>query len=131
MMTFHENVPQERSDKQPEYFTPSYRSEHCLALFGTCSLTKFALNKQQFKIPPVGQKIYKTLSPIVDEMTKDKRLMAFTAPEKQLVFFDDRSWHKGVEATKTGFRFFIRATVIVNSQQKMKLGTTLTCTCLL
>lgn len=106
----HDDVPRERADGQPNYENPSYKSAHCLALWGDCSLTEFATGIHEFDIPPVGKKIYKELSPIVESLCQDGTLNRIIAPERSLVFFDWMSWHRGAETTKSGFRFFIRAT---------------------
>lgn len=106
----HDDVPREREDKQPNYVNPSYKSQHCMALWGNCSLTHFAIGEHELEIPPIGQKIYKTWSPVVEQMVKDHKLRTAVAPEHRLIFFDWETWHRGAETTKTGFRFFIRAT---------------------
>lgn len=106
----HDDVPREREDGQPEYSDPSYRAQHCLAVFGDCSLTEFALGEHEIEIPPVGTKIYKELSPLVEQHCAEGKLTRWTVPEGKLVYFDWLSWHRGVEAHKRGFRYFIRAT---------------------
>ncbi len=35
---------------------------------------------------------------------------AISAPENQIIFFNDRTWHQGTKANKSGWRLFIRAT---------------------
>lgn len=106
----HDDVPREREDGQPNYIDPSYRAEHCMALWGDCSLTEFAIGEHLVDIPPVGKKIYKELSPIVERLCEDGMLKRVIAPEGRMIYFDWETWHKGTPATKNGFRFFIRAT---------------------
>lgn len=106
----HDDVPRERSDGQPNYETPSYRAEHCMALWGDCSLTEFAIGEHDVVIPPIGQKIYKRLSPWIENLCATGKLERVTCPERTMMFFDWNSWHRGMETTKKGFRFFIRAT---------------------
>ncbi len=106
----HDDVARTRSDGQPDYENMPYQAEHVMALWGDCSLTEFAIGKADFDIPPVGQKIYKVLSPAVEKMCESGTLRRVQVPEHQLVYFDWASWHRAVPATKRGFRFFIRAT---------------------
>ncbi len=106
----HDDVPREREDKQPNYDNPSYKAEHCMALWGDCSLTEFALGEHEIEIPPIGQKIYKVLSPQIEALCLDGKLKRVIAPSEKLIFFNYHTWHRGAETTKTGFRFFIRAT---------------------
>ena len=105
----HDDVPRERSDGQPNYDNPSYKAKHCLALWGDCSLTQFAVGEHDIEIPEVGKVIYRELSPQVEKLCETGVLKREIAPECQLVFFDWNSWHAGSETTKHGFRFFIRA----------------------
>lgn len=106
----HDDVPRERSDGQPNYENPSYKAEHCMALWGDCSLTEFALGTHEVEIPSVGKKIYKELSKFIDWHCEHGDLDKVTSPEAQQIFFDWQTWHRGAPTTKTGFRFFIRAT---------------------
>jgi hypothetical protein len=106
----HDDVPRSREDGQPNYVTPEYKSEHCMALWGDCSLTEFAVGRADFAIPDVGEKIYKKWDKKVEYLCNVGRLTRQRAPDRQLVFFDWLSWHRGMPTTKKGFRFFIRAT---------------------
>ncbi len=106
----HDDVPREREDGQPNYVDPSYKAEHCMALWGDCSLTEFAIGEHLVDIPPVGHKIYKELSPIVERLCEDDMLQRVVVPEGRMIYFDWETWHRGTPATKNGFRFFIRAT---------------------
>lgn len=106
----HDDIPRTRSDRQPNYETPEYHSDHCMAIWGDCSHTEFALGVADIPIPPVGTKVYKFIDPLVEAACITGSLERFFAPERTLVFFDCDSWHRGSEATHRGFRFFIRAT---------------------
>lgn len=106
----HDDVPREREDGQPNYINPSYKSEHAMCIWGDVAPTEFALGRAEFEIPPVGEKIYKVWSPIVHKMCEDGRLNRVSVPERQIIFFDWQSWHRGTPTIKKGFRFFIRAT---------------------
>lgn len=106
----HDDVPRERSDGQPEYENPSYKAEHAMCLWGNNAPTEFALGEAIFKIPPMGEKIYKVWSPMVHDMVARGELKSYSVPECQITYFDWLSWHRVVPATHKGFRFFIRAT---------------------
>jgi len=106
----HDDVPRTREDKQPNYENPAYHSEHCMALFGDCSRTEFALGQVVFSVPPIGKKIYKEWSPHVEDLCERGALSRWFAPERKLVYFDAHTWHRGSPTTHQGFRFFIRAT---------------------
>lgn len=106
----HDDVPRSRSDGQPNYDSPEYRSEHVMALYGDCSLTEFAIGDCEIEIPPVGRKVYKELSPVIEKMCIEGKLERVVAPECAMIYFDWQTWHKGAPTTKHGFRFFIRAT---------------------
>ena len=107
----HDDVPRNTSSGQPNYIDPEYRSEHALCLYGddVCR-TEFALGSSLFTIPDKDKVIYKEWHPIVQSMVDNGSLTLFKAPMHKLVFFDDRTWHQGVQNTGVGWRFFIRAT---------------------
>lgn len=117
----HDDVPREREDGQPNYINPSYKSEHCLALFGDCSRTEFAVGAHEIEVPEIGCKIYKSWHPQVESLCEAGTLKRRTAPVNRLVFFDWQTWHRGTEATKNGFRFFIRATRNSNRTPRNKI----------
>lgn len=106
----HDDVPREREDGQPNYVNPSYKTEHIMALWGDCSLTQFAVGKDDFPDVPLGNKFYKEWHLEVENKIEQGKLKRITIPERRMVFFDWQSWHQGMPATKNGWRFFIRAT---------------------
>jgi hypothetical protein len=114
----HDDVPREREDGQPNYINPSYKSEHVMALWGDCSLTEFALGACGVDIPPIGKKIYKEVDSVIEQRCLDGDLYRLKAPERQLLYFNWQSWHRGTAATKRGFRFFIRATTSTGLQAR-------------
>lgn len=106
----HDDVPREREDGQPEYFNPSYKAEHVMCIWGINAPTEFALGEAEFYIPELGDKIYKILSPIVNDMVTTGELRSYYLPERLITYFDWLTWHRGTPAIAKGFRFFIRAT---------------------
>ncbi len=107
----HDDVPRDRCDGQPEYANPSYSTKHVLALWGDASLTEFAEGDASFPEIPIGSVVYKEWHPIVEQKIESGELSRFIVPELRMIGFNDRAWHRGVAAHKSGWRFFIRATV--------------------
>jgi hypothetical protein len=115
---FHlDDVPRERSDKQPNHFNPSYQSKHAMLLInGDICPTQFALGKGELEDIAEGEKYYKVWHPKVEQMCKDGVLERHDAESNQIIYFDWNTWHQGTRAIKSGWRFFIRATV--NTKRK-------------
>lgn len=108
----HDDVPRERSDGQPDYIAPSYRPKHAMLLVNAdiCP-TEFAIGNGTFSEVPKGEIIYKQWHLEVKAKLEAGQLTKFECPDRQIVFFDDRTWHQGTRARKNGWRFFIRATM--------------------
>jgi hypothetical protein len=107
----HDDVPRERSDGQPEYFNPSYRSEHAMILYnGSICPTEFALGERTFQDVPLGEIYYRKWHPEVVLALEAGTLERYSAPENTIIHFNDRTWHQGTPAVKSGWRLFIRAT---------------------
>jgi len=106
----HDDVPRERSDKQPEYNNPSYRSKHALILYnGDICPTEFALGECEFTNPENHSVVYKEWHKEVIQHCNNGKLIRCNADPNQIIFFDDRTWHQGTQAIKNGWRLFIRA----------------------
>jgi len=106
----HDDVPRTRSDGQPEYEQPTDRAEHIMMLVNShLAPTEFALGKQSFRVPELGETIYEKWHGVVSDMVSVEALDVIQAPDRTLIKFDDRTWHRGVAATGNGWRFFIRA----------------------
>lgn len=119
----HDDVPRERSDGQPEYLNPSYKSKHCMAIFGGGARTKFALGCAPFPEVPLNQKYYKVWHPIVQDFVELGVLKRYDANYGEMIYFDWNSWHEGTPAYETAFRFFIRASINTNRKPKNELRT--------
>ena len=114
----HDDVPRERSDGQPEYKDPSYRSEHCMAIYnGNICPTEFALGSSSFSDIPLGDVYYAKWHAIVLEKIKNGELKNVSAPENQMIYFNDRTWHQGTKAIDFGWRTFIRATRYIPTEK--------------
>jgi hypothetical protein len=106
----HDDVPRERSDGQPNYFDPSYRSEHAMILYnGSICPTEFAIGIAEFDDVQLGDIYYKKWHQSVMEKLNAGQLEKISAPENTVIFFNDRTWHQGVKAVSGGWRLFIRA----------------------
>lgn len=119
----HDDVPRERSDGQPEYLKPSYRSKHCMMIMGGGARTKFALGNAPFPEVPLNQKYYKVWHPIVTDYLEMGILKRYDADFGRVIYFDDRTWHEGTPAYETAFRFFIRASINTNRKPKNEIRT--------
>lgn len=120
----HDDVPRTRKDGQPDYDNPLY-PQHVMGLIGAdISRTEFALGTHNWK--PIGKVLYASAAEDVEEAIAPKRgyfdppyqfykvkwpeptLRRVTAPMHQLVYFDCRTWHRGMAATGNGWRWFGR-----------------------
>lgn len=118
----HDDVPRTGQDGQPNYETPEYRSKHVLFLANAdVSPTQFALGSAEFNVPPPGEVVYKHWHKEVCSKLATGELTPFVAPDRTLIYFDDRSWHQGVQATKDGWRFFVRASRNTGREPKNEL----------
>ncbi len=105
----HDDVPRTRSDGQPNYDYGQCRSEHIICLVnGDICPTGIATGSVNFKVPGIGRTIYEDWHPQVEAAIKTGELTLRYAPSNQLVRIDDRTWHTGTPAIKTGWRAFIR-----------------------
>lgn len=103
-----DDVPRERSDKQPNHVDPSYKSEHLMAIVGDASRTEFALGELTLNEPPIGSTIYGQWTKDVELLCSMGHLARFTVLPNYLYHFDWQSWHRGMPATKNGWRWFGR-----------------------
>jgi hypothetical protein len=106
----HDDVPRTRSDGQPNYGPGQFRSEHITALVnGDVCPTLFALGRSRFLEPPIGSVVYEQWHHEVQRRIWEGVLDQHPAPSNRLIWFDDRTWHRGQSAISNGWRFFIRA----------------------
>lgn len=52
--------------------------------------------------------IYKQWHPEVERKISEGALEKYSVPDRQIIFFNDRSWHQGTMAVKSGWRWFGR-----------------------
>lgn len=106
----HDDVPRTRSDGQPDYAAPAYRSKHALALIGddVCS-TEFAIGRCEMPDVPLGQTIYERWDAEVTRLVTGGDLELYQPKPSTIVLFDCDTFHQGVPATGSGWRWFGRA----------------------
>lgn len=102
-----DDVPRTRADGQPDHVDPAYRAEHVMSIVGDASRTRFGLG--QIELPEPDLNAGATYG-IWHQTVEDSSLKPFDVEPGTLVEFNDQSWHKGMPATKAGWRWFIRAT---------------------
>lgn len=94
---------------QPDYENPRYRSEHILGLVnGDICPTVFALGKCVMPAVDEGELIYRKWHLEVERLLKSGELEHYSAPSNLLVYFDCDTFHSGVKATGSGWRWFGR-----------------------
>lgn len=111
----HDDVPRLRSDGQPYYpefegdAIKPYRSQHAMAYVGSdVSATEFAYGSETFQRPMMGHVAYSDWDSVVNEYLRKRTLLLGTAPNGLVIHFDDRTWHRGQQATGSGWRWFGR-----------------------
>lgn len=106
----HDDVPRTRMDGQPNYGEQQDRAAHIMALCnGQICPTQFAIGSQDFSEPDMGTTIYKEWDAVLNHSLRNgSKLELHSIQDKQLVMFDDRTWHRGSPATGSGWRWFGR-----------------------
>jgi hypothetical protein len=107
----HDDVPRSRSDGQPNYDTPEFRSQHVMALVnGDICPTEFAVGRAIMPDIPLYSKhpIYKHWHDQVELDIRDNCLERVAVPSNRLVCFDWQAFHQAARAVDRGFRWFGR-----------------------
>lgn len=101
----HDDVPR---NGQPDYDNMSYKSEHLMGLVnGHIAPTLFALG--ECTMPKVENDIvYKIWHPLVDELVRSGDLILKAAVSGKYILFDWQTFHTGVKAVESGWRWFCR-----------------------
>lgn len=105
----HDDVPRTRVDKQPNY-ADELRCEHAMFLLNAhVAPTEFAIGTADFDEPCLGETIYEQWDRDVRAEVSAGALQAVSCPDSQWVYFNDRTWHRGVQCqVDFGHRLFIR-----------------------
>lgn len=106
----HDDVPRTRSDGQPNYLNPEYKSEHltCVINAEICP-TLFALGKHVMPDIQTGDIVYKRWHPCVVKQLDQNLLQPYEIKSGDLVEFDWQTMHTAQAARANGWRWFIRA----------------------
>lgn len=108
----HDDVPRTRSDGQPNYEDGSPLVEHAMMICGDrVAPTEFLVGQPTIVIPPVGSRrpVYASCHDQIEDQIAGGRLQRHSAEFDRVITFNSRTWHRGVAAQGTGWRWFIRA----------------------
>jgi hypothetical protein len=120
----HDDVARTRKDGQPNYTKMPYKSKHCAAIIGDASVTEFMFGSISLDIPKLGKTIYKEWNNEINHRIWWQKNKIKSPPKNKfmvqsieiqsiatnkLVYFDWQTFHRGMPATKNGWRMFIRA----------------------
>lgn len=105
----HDDVPRSTSNGQPNYKNPEYLSEHAMLLVGDASRTEY-ITDPIVTLPEITDGItYGAWDLLINEEISMGNLHCARVKPCQLVTFTWQDFHRGTMATKSGWRFFIRA----------------------
>lgn len=105
----HDDVPRSRQDGQPNYRNPEYAAYHAMGLLnGDICPTEFALGESELWEVPLGRTVYKVWHPEIVKLRDEGKLKTYKAESGKIIWFDNHTWHQGVAATGSGFRWFGR-----------------------
>lgn len=105
----HDYVPRTKENGQPDYDDESgLRSEHLMLMINSeVAPTKFAIGEAEYD-DVVSGNVYGQWHKETEWHLSSGKLQEVDAVSNQWILFDDRSMHRGVKATKMGWRYFIR-----------------------
>lgn len=105
----HDDVQRTRADKQPNY-EDELRCEHAIFLLNAhVAPTEFALGTAGFKPWRGKGSMYGQWHDEVEQHISNGVLERVQCPDSQWVYFNDRTWHTGVQSPVSfGHRLFIR-----------------------
>jgi hypothetical protein len=107
-----DDVPRTREDGQPDHAHPAYRSSNIMAIVGDASITEFIEGELDLSDVPLREgAVYGQWNARINKMLAgaDCKIAVRQVPESTVIAFDYGAFHRGVPATKFGWRFFIRA----------------------
>lgn len=117
----HDDVARTRSDGQPDYDNPALRQvEHAMAIVedtykGPSSITEFLTGEIKLEVPKKGKIIYEKWNSEINEILAHRKkyghIRVYTSYiyPGQVLWFNSSTFHRGKAASRTGWRFFIRA----------------------
>lgn len=105
----HDDVPRsKKSFGQPDYDDMEYEARHRMCVIGKSSMTQFldAVTAMPKVDIATGKVIYKVWDDFINEFYESK---AYTVKSGQVIDFTWRDFHRGMPATESCWRFFVRA----------------------
>lgn len=107
----HDDVPRSTPTGQPNYQNPEYFAKHCLALVNAeIAPTEFLLGDIEVPEPDISGTVYYQWDNYLEHMGKQQG-SRIKAEDRQLIYFDAATFHRGVQAQSTGWRWFGRVSI--------------------
>lgn len=107
----HDDVPRSTRTGQPDYANPAYFSRHCMALVnGDVCPTEFLVGDIEVPEPNIARVIYRDWDDHLESQGKQQG-QRVSAPDRQLVYFDCNTFHRGTAAVASGWRWFGRVSI--------------------
>jgi len=119
-----DDVPRTRPDGQPDHLHPAYEAYNVMAIVGDASVTEFitgelALEDVGFNEGAVYGKWNAEINKRLAD--KDSTIALQKVPESTVIHMPFGAFHRGSPATKSGWRFFIRANFNTARQAKNEI----------
>lgn len=86
---------------------PEHPSTHFMVLFGDSSLTQFLEQEYELELPPPTGTVYG----FYDKLIENGGVPRMTVEQNTLYRFTSTDFHRGMPATKDGWRAFVRLTL--------------------
>lgn len=113
----HDAVPRTRPDGQPNYAEDQMRAEHVLMILGDdIAGTEFIEGDFELTDPEKLSGVYACWHREVSQQIKESWSVGTVEQAKpgEIILFNDRTFHQGVPATGTGWRYFVRVSRFFN-----------------
>lgn len=111
----HDDVPRNTSNGQPNYSNPPYRTKHIMALVNAhVAPTEFLEGIVEVSSPNLEGTVYKQWDDEINSqlrLNKNNHYKVTQVKDRTLYQFDCDSFHRGVEATQRGWRWFGRVSI--------------------
>ena len=107
-----DDVPRNRADGQPDHTSPLNQTRHLTAIVGDESQTIFGIGSFSLMDVPIGAGVVYSIWHKEVELLVSRGVVVEKKLEPgQVMLFNHKTWHRGAAATKSGWRWFIRATI--------------------
>jgi hypothetical protein len=107
----HDDVPRYTENGQPNYKNPDYKAEHIMCCWGDTAMPQFSLMNDYKLSYDKGSDatIYKQFDEQINRISESDPNHIVSIIPGAPVYFTWQDIHRGVPASKSGWRFFIRA----------------------